>query len=126
MFKDNFLGKVDNDINVLNKLYITYKFCPNSDTIRPTVEQKKLKIEKIIQIKYDWYNIKDYISHVVFGLQCFENIESDGSVKKYVKYINEIPNNYVFMDQFFPYDIEGYHWIMWYPSRYQLKKDFEI
>ena len=126
MFKDNFLGKVESDIDVLDKLHITYKFCPNSNMIRPRIDQKEIKIEKIIQIKYDWYNIKDFISHVVFGLKYFENIECDGSIKKYVKYIDEISKNHVFMEQFFPYDVVGFHWIMWYPTRYQLKSDDDI
>ncbi len=126
MSKDNFLGKVDSDINVLDELNKTYDFCPNSNTIRPSEEKKEKKIEKIIQIKYDWYNIKDFISHTVFGLNFYEYIEDEGLVKKYVKYSDEINKKYVFIEQFFPYDVKGNHWVMWYPTRYQMKSDDEI
>ena len=119
------LGKIDNDFETLDEIHADFKFCPDSNSVRPTEEMKEFKIGKIIEIKNDWYEFRDYILHSIFGLDYKEY--KDGSKKvKYVENNKIINKEYVFVKQMFPYQVEGNHWVMWYPTEFQIKSDDEI
>ena len=86
---------------------------------------KEFKIGKIIEIKNEWYEFQDYILHSVFNYD-YKEYEEDGKKIKYVEFDKKIEKEYVFIKQMFPYQVEGEHWVMWYPTEYQVKSDEEI
>ena len=119
------LGRIDSDLETLDEIHADFKFCPDSNSVRPSDEMKEYKIGKIIEIKNDWYEFHDYILHTVFDYDYKEYYE-DGKKIKYVEFDKKIEKEYVFMKQMFPYQVEGKHWVMWYPVEYQIKSDEEI
>ena len=119
------LGRIDSDLETLDEIHADFKFCPDSNSVRPSDEMKEYKIGKIIEIKNDWYEFHDYILHTVFDYD-YKEYDKDGKKIKYVEFNKKIDKEYVFTKQMFPYQVEGKHWVMWYPSEYQIKSDKEI
>ena len=47
------LGRIDSDLETLDEIHADFKFCPDSNSVRPTEEMKEFKIGKIIDTEYE-------------------------------------------------------------------------
>ena len=87
------LGKISSNLVKLNKLNETYKWIPNSDSIRP--ENKLPKNEYLIKLENKFGSIYKGILNEIF------NLKDSKPSKKFV--INK-----------FRYNTNGEHYVMWY------------
>ena len=88
----NFLGHISSDINILNILIQVYPWIPNKDTIRPSEKVLEKKIELIEKLNNQNILLSDHIITTIFN--------------------ND--DNKVFIENPFPYNINGNHYVMWY------------
>lgn len=114
--------KVSSDQNVLNELYKSYRWIPNSSSIRPAPPIIQQKTDTLKVIDENWFSFQDYLLYRVFGrsfvVLCGRFAVKDNKIDGGIRAFK--PNDY-------PYNIEiGNHWVLWYGSTTQPCSDEEI
>ena len=109
--KNLFRCQITSDIDILELLHEKIAWIPGKNNIRPKIQQKKDKIDKINNEQMKYLSGKDYIFHTVFG--CQTNVNANGLLFVHNK---DNLNKEIFMENRFPYDLppKTLHYIMWY------------
>lgn len=117
--------RIECDLDSLDHYHTIYKWIPNRNMIRPTLQNLDYKINKLKEIEYTWNSYFDFILYHIFQQKYMINIEN----KKYVPDLylsNIILPEYVFVKSDFPYQIPEYanHYVLW-NSKYNINYDFD-
>lgn len=105
-----FREKISSDVSILNQLNEMYPWIPNEVQVRPKKNVLKMKQEKLSIVKYQWRSLKDYIDHVVWGIEkVFDTSTNTFCV------ISAPTENYIFQLCEFPYDTnDSTHYVLWF------------
>jgi hypothetical protein len=99
---------INSNINILNVFSKVYRFLPNENTIRPTLEILEEKKNLKRHISECWNSERDFIKANVFDFETF--IDTDNKIKTYNKLEYD---GWVFKKCQFPYNTTDNHWILW-------------
>ena len=101
--------KINSDKENLDKLNKIYNWLPNSQSIRPNLNDLNKKKEILISIDKEWLSLKDYILHKIFGL---DYVKKNG--------LNFVVDNvhikeWIFLESTFKYNLceDSNHFILW-------------
>lgn len=135
-FLPSIRSEVSSDVQILNYLSSEgRKWIPNENTIRPKPEIIEKKNISFLNIHNTWYSLDDYILYKVFGkkyevtreqkfriiLDIDQSIYNDTNVNERKKKLESLvsKNDMVFIENAYPYDVEGNHWVLWYGTKEQ-------
>lgn len=140
-------GKISSELQELDLLHeisnLSINWIPSSTSIRPSAEIMEKKLKKLDQIERLWRSFDDYILHHIFNvpLELRSHSSRNLSNNPYMQGNNnppvvsneklkvasmDISEEIKFVPNEFPYSTSGYHWVLWFGTKYQTVSDEKI
>ena len=116
-------SRISSDLDSLDALNGIYNWIPNRNTIRPTPDQIKVKLEKILQIESEWESFFDFVLYNIFE----QNYTINNSNKKFIEnYDKSKLANWVFKPSDFKYQLaeNSNHYVLW-SSEFNIGYNFD-